>query len=83
MELLLSIADFLDSPDNVLLTGLSLGIFAMVGTAGLMWIFAVPRKIGRWFVIGAGVLTVIAIETILWSFVIWYNTPLGESLNLK
>lgn len=83
LDCLFSIADFFDNANNILIFGLCVGIFGIFLIAGCMWIFNVPRRIGKWVVIISGITTVVIVEFLLWSFKHWWNTPLGEGLNLN
>lgn len=80
---LFRLIDFITEPTNILLIGLSAGIITMLLTRGFLWLIGVKGKAAGYIPMAVGILTVIVVEVIFWSFYIWYNTPLGEHLDLR
>ena len=82
MNELLNLIDLLTDPTNILLIGFSAGIIAMLFSRLILWLLRVRAMTSGYITIAVGILTVILVEILLWQFYIWYNTPLGPSLEL-
>ena len=80
---LFSWIDFFLDPFHIFMFGIGMGIFAWFLTGGVLYTFGVNRRLGIKTMIVVTVLAILVGWGMWIAMVIWYNTPMGPSLELK